>query len=45
MHRLIWLLIALSLALSTMAGAAEPPRRDEVRVLIDVSGSMKGNDP
>jgi uncharacterized protein (TIGR03503 family) len=45
MHRLAWLLIALSLALTAAAGAAEPPRRDEVRVLIDVSGSMKRNDP
>lgn len=37
--------IALILALTTASVFAQDTRRDEVRVLIDVSGSMKRSDP
>jgi Mg-chelatase subunit ChlD len=39
------LLLAALLLLADVAGAQSPPEKSDIRVLIDISGSMRQNDP
>lgn len=40
-----WILLGLGLLWLAGATAADKPEKNDVRVLIDISGSMRGNDP